>query len=39
MEYCEGLDREAFGTNQLVQDAVLRNIELMVRLRLVSQMR
>ena len=28
MAYCEGLDREAFGTNQLVQDAVLRNIEL-----------
>ena len=26
--YCADLDREQFAANQLVQDAVLRNIEL-----------
>jgi len=28
MGYCADLDREQFAANQLIQDAVLRNIEL-----------
>ena len=28
VDYCTGLDRDQFFDNQLVQDAVLRNIEL-----------
>jgi uncharacterized protein with HEPN domain len=28
VDYCTGLNRDQFAQNQLIQDAVLRNIEL-----------